>query len=164
MPVDIDADTALVDHHCAVVLACLPVPEPELALGVTRGQELAIWGKLESAGVARGQVPRELLLSVHLEVALAVIDDYLVVHGLACEILHVWVHRSGGHCMHIWLTDVLSNDWDAELPHVHLLVISRGDEAAPILDERDRVDGTKMLFVLLHDLFRVRVELEDLLV
>ena len=66
--------------------------------------------------------------------------------------------------MHIWLTDVLSNDWDAELPHVHLLVISRGDEPAAILDERDRVDGTKMLFVLLHDLFRVSVELEDLLV
>lgn len=109
-------------------------------------------------------MPRELLLSVHLEVALTVVDHDLVVHRLASEVLHVWVHSGSRHRVHIWLADVLCNDRDSKLPHVHLFVVSSGDKSASIFNKRDRVDGPQMLLILLDDLFRIRVELEDLLV
>lgn len=66
---------------------------------------------------------REALLAIELEVALAVVDNNFVVHGLAREVFHVWVHTSGGHGMHIRLADVLSDDWDTKLPYVHLFVV-----------------------------------------
>ena len=82
----------------------------------------------------------EALLTVHFEVALAVVDDDLVVHGLACKVLHVWMHGCCGYCVHIWLADVLGHDRNAKLPNIHLLVICRGNEAPSILDECDRIN------------------------
>ena len=85
-------------------------------------------------------MPAEALLAVHLEVALAIVYDDLVVHRLACKVLHVWMHGCCGYCVHIWLADVLGHDRNAKLPNIHFLVISRGNEAPSILDECDRID------------------------
>lgn len=103
----------------------------------------------------------ESLLSVHFEIALAVVDHNFVVHGLACEVFHVGMHGCGGYGMHIWLADVLGYHWDAKLPHIHLLVICGRDEPSTILDERDGIDRTQMFLVLLHNFLGVGVELED---
>lgn len=102
-------------------------------------------------------MPRELLLAVHLEVALAVVDDDLVVHGLPREVLAVRVHGRVGDRLHVRLADVLGHDGDAELPQVDLLVVCRRDEAAPALDEGDGVDRAEVLLVLLSDLACVNV-------
>ena len=101
----------------------------------------------------------EALLAVELEVTLAVIDDYFVVHGLACKVLHVWMHARSWHSMHVRLADVLGNDWNTKLPYVHFFVISCGHKPTTVLNEGDRIDRAEMLFILLHDLFRVRIVL-----
>ena len=106
----------------------------------------------------------ESLLSVHFEIALAVVDHNFVVHRLACEVLHVRMHGCGGYGMHIWLTDVLGYHWNTKLPHIHLLVICGRDEPSAILNECDRIDRTQMLLVLLHNFLRVGVELKDLFI
>jgi hypothetical protein len=111
------------NFHGPQVLARLPVPEPELAIGITRCEELTIWAKIESTCVARIEVPCELLLPVHLEVSLTIIYHDLIVHGLSSEVFPIGVHSGSGHCMHIWLTDVLGYHWDAELPQIDLFVI-----------------------------------------
>ena len=101
----------------------------------------------------------ELLLTVHLEVALAVIYHDLVVHRLTCEVLHVRMHGGGRDSMHVWFTDVLGHHGYAELPQVHLLVISSGDEASSIFDEGDRVYRAEMLLILLYYLFSIGIKL-----
>jgi len=65
----------------------------------------------------------KLLLSVHLEVALAVVNHYFVVHRLPGEVLSIRVHSCVRDRLHIRLTDVLGDYRNAELPEVHLLVI-----------------------------------------
>ena len=106
----------------------------------------------------------ELLLAVHLEVALAVVDHYLVVHGLPCEVLPIWMHCSSGYGLHIGLAYVFGDDWYAELPQINLLIICSAYKAAPILDEGDCVDASEVLFILLNDFTCVCVILYDLLV
>ena len=122
MPLGVDANP-LVDLHGAQVFAALPVPEPEFAVGVAGSEELAVGREVESAGVARVEVARELLLPVHLEVALAVVDHHLVVHRLPCEVLPVRVHRRSWDRLHVRLAYVLRHYWDSELPQVDLLII-----------------------------------------
>ena len=109
-------------------------------------------------------MPTEALLSVHLEVALAIVNNDFVIHGLTRKILHVWVHRGCRHRMHVWLAYVLGHNWDTELPNIHLFVISCRDKSSTILNESDRIDGAEMLLVLLHNLLRVSVELKNFLV
>lgn len=123
MPGHIDAHTALVHLHRAIVLARLPIPEPQFSLSITTAQELSIRGECQTTGIARAEMARELFLAIHLEVAFAVVDHDLVVHRLACEVLLVGVHGGSGHSVHVRLADVLSHDGDAKLPHVHLLVV-----------------------------------------
>lgn len=94
----------------------------------------------------------EFFLPVNLEVAFAIIDYDCVVHRLTCEVLSVGMHCSCWNCMHVWFTDVLCHYWDTELPNVDLLVISRRDKAAAVLDECDCINRTKMLVVLLDGL------------
>jgi len=106
----------------------------------------------------------KFLLSVHLEVALAVIYHYLIVHGLSSEVFHVGMHRSSRYGMHVWLTDVLGDDWDTELPDVDLLIVRSGDKSSPVFYECYGVNGAQMFLILLNDFFRVCVELEDFLV
>jgi len=163
VPLDVDADT-LLDLESAQVLARLPVPDPELAVAVARGQELPVGGEVDSAGVPRARVPRELLLPVQLEGALAVVDYHLVVHGLASEVLPVRVHRRVRDRLHVGLADVLCHHGDTELPKENLLIISCGNESPSSFDESDGVDGALVFLVLLRDLTRVRIELVNLLV
>jgi hypothetical protein len=94
----------------------------------------------------------EFLLPVDLEVALAIVDHDGIVHRLTREVLAVGVHRGCWNRMHVWLTDVLGHYWDAKLPNVDLLVISRRDKAAAVLDEGDRINRPKMLLILLNGL------------
>ena len=82
----------------------------------------------------------EFLFAVHLEVALAVIDDNLVIHGLAREVFHIRVHRGGRHCMHVRLTDVLSHYRNSKLPNVHLFVVGCRHKSATTLDKSDCVN------------------------
>lgn len=107
---------------------------------------------------------REGLLPVKLEVALTVVYDYLVVHGLTCKVLTIRVHCCGRNCMHIWLRDVLRDNWDAKLPDVHFFVVGGAYEAPAVLYKGQCVNRTKVLFVLLNDVFRIRVKLQDLFV
>lgn len=106
----------------------------------------------------------EALLSIHLEVALAIVNNYFVIHGLTRKILHVWMHRSCRHRMHVWLAYVLGHNGDAELPNIHLFVISSRDKSSAILNESNRIDGAEMFLVLLHNLLRISVELKNFLV
>ena len=66
--------------------------------------------------------------------------------------------------MHVRLAYVLSHNRDAELPHVHLFVVCSGDESSAILNKSDRIDRAQVFLVLLHNLLRVGVELQDFLV
>ena len=124
MPVNVNGDTAFMHLHSSVIFARFPIPEPKLALSVTRAQKLAIWGEFEPTGISRREVSTEALLSVHLEVALAIVNNNLVVHGLTRKILHIWVHRGCWHRMHVRLAYVLCYDRNTEFPHIHLFVIS----------------------------------------
>ena len=83
---------------------------------------------------------REFLLPVHLKIALTVVDDDFVVHGLPSKVLHVWVHGGRGYGVHVGLADVLGHHRDAKLPDVDLLVVSGRDEAPAVLDEGDGID------------------------
>ena len=74
------------------------------------------------------------------------------------------MHGSGRDGMHVRLTDMLGDNGDSELPDIHFLVICGRNESPSILNESDGVDGTKMLLVLLDDLLRVGIELQDLFV
>ena len=109
-------------------------------------------------------MPTEALLSVHLEVALAIVNNDFVIHGLTRKILHIWVHRGCRHRMHVRLAYVLRHNRDAEFPNIHLFVISCRDKSSAVLNESDRIDGAEMLLVLLHNLLRVCVKLKDLLI
>jgi hypothetical protein len=106
----------------------------------------------------------ELLLPIHLEVPFAVIDHYLVVHGLAGEVLLVRMHGGRRYGMHIRLTDVFGHHRNTELPQIHLLVIGRRHKPSPILYECDRVYRPQMLLILLNNLLCIDVELQNLLV
>lgn len=110
--------------HGSQVLAGFPIPEPELAIAVARCQKLSIRGEIQPAGVARVQVPTELLFAVHLEVTFAVVDHYFVVHGLAREILSIRMHCGRWDSLHIRLTNVFGYDWDAKFPKEDLFIIS----------------------------------------
>ena len=123
-----------------IVLAGLPVPEPQAPLRVTRGQELSIWTEFEPACVASRHVPIECLFPVQFEITLGIIDDNLIVHALPCEVLSIRVHSRGGNRVHVGFGDVLGDDGDAELPHIDFLVIGGRDKAPAMLDKRQGVD------------------------
>ena len=63
-----------------------------------------------------------------------------------------------------WCATRLDGHGDAVLPHEHLLVVGRRDEAARLLAEGDRVDRGEVLVVDLLHLARVGVVLHDVLV
>ena len=74
------------------------------------------------------------------------------------------MHGGGRDSVHVRLTDMLGDNRDSELPDIHFLVICSRNESPSILNESDGVDRTEMLLVLLDDLFRVGIELQDLFV
>ena len=150
--------------HRPVVLACLPVPEPQLTFSIAWAQELPIWRELETASVAWVEMSCELLFTVHLKVSLAVVYHDLVVHGLSSEVFHVRMHGGSWDGVHVGLADMLCHDRDSKLPDVDLLVICSWYEASSVLNEGYAINWAKVLLILLHDFFRVCVELEDLLV
>ena len=84
----------------------------------------------------------ELLLTIHLEVALAIVNHDFVVHGLASEILSIWMHGCIWNGLHVRLTNVLGDYWDPELPKINLLVVCCRDKAATSLYEGNCVDRT----------------------
>ena len=65
----------------------------------------------------------ETLLTVQLEVAFAIVDDYFIIHALTSEVLLIGVHRGVRDRMHVRLGDVLGDNRYSELPHEDLLVI-----------------------------------------
>lgn len=54
--------------------------------------------------------------------------------------------------MHVRLGDVLDDDGDIKIPGSDGLVIGSRDEASVLVHECNRVDGSKVLVVLLSDL------------
>jgi hypothetical protein len=109
-------------------------------------------------------VASELLLTIHLEVALAIVNHDFVVHGLASEILSIRMHGCTWNGLHIRLTNVLGDYWYPELPKINLFVVCCGDKAATSLYEGYCVNRTQMLLILLCDLRSVSVVLQDLFV
>lgn len=82
----------------------------------------------------------ELLFSVDLKVALAVIYHYFIIHRLAGKVLAIRVDSGCRDRLHIGLAYVFSNHRDAELPHVDLFVVCSRDKPSASLDEVDGVD------------------------
>lgn len=163
MPFCVNADS-FVDLHCPEVLTALPVPEPELAICISRGQELPIRREGETTCITRIQVTREFLLTIHLEVAFAIIDYDFVIHALASKILAIGVHCRIGDGLHVWFADVFCHDRDSKLPQVNLLVICCGHEPTAILNEGNCVNAAKVFFILLYYLAGIRIILKNLLV
>mmetsp|Transcript_70684 Transcript_70684/g.218583 ORF Transcript_70684/g.218583 Transcript_70684/m.218583 type:complete len:472 (+) Transcript_70684:292-1707(+) len=159
------ADThAIVSLQHAVVLHLLPVPEPYLAVDVSRHHPMTVGGEPRRDRVACVQVTLERLLAHELEPPKRLVADDLVVQGLPYEILLLRVHHDAGHRVHRRLRDVLHHHRDPVLPDEDLLVVRRGHEPLALLAEGHGVDGTKMLVVLLDDGCRVGIPLHRLLV
>jgi len=91
MPSNIDANLVMY-FHSSIILAALPIPEPQFAVCISTADELTIGRKGESAGIARTLVSSKLLLSVELEPSLAVVDSDPIVHGLPSKVFPVGVH------------------------------------------------------------------------
>mmetsp|Transcript_10324 Transcript_10324/g.23057 ORF Transcript_10324/g.23057 Transcript_10324/m.23057 type:complete len:324 (+) Transcript_10324:250-1221(+) len=171
MPDGADAH-AVVRLQLAVHLGGLPVPEPEAAVAVPADHVLHVRRDAHLARVAGGDVACEELLLVQLEPVARRVHQNLVIQRLAEEVLGVPVvagrrgHR--GHRMHPGLSDVLHGCRpNAILPYEQLLVVTRSDDAAVVVDEGARVDAPEMLDVLLHErllLLDPRVPLEEVLV
>lgn len=66
---------------------------------------------------------------------------------------------NGRHRVHTRLSDDLDRDGNVKVPHPHRFVVGRGDETPVLVNERDGVDRSKMLIILLHDLPRSHVVL-----
>jgi len=66
--------------------------------------------------------------------------------------------------VHVRLTDVFDYHWDPVLPHKYLFVVGSGNELLVVLNELNGVNCPQMLFVLLDNLSRPRVELQNLFV
>lgn len=66
---------------------------------------------------------------------LHVIDYYTIVHTLTSKIFTVRVQSSCRYRMHVWLTDVFRNHWDAKFPNIDFLVIRSRNKLFSILDE-----------------------------
>ena len=101
----------------------------------------------------------KFLLPVDLEVTFAVVYNYCVIHRLACKILAIRMHSCCWNCMHVWLTYVLCDNWDTELPHIDLFIICSWNKSASILNKCYGIDRAKMFFVLLYWLFGIYVVL-----
>ena len=83
----------------------------------------------------------ELLLSIKLEVTvLAVVNGYLVVHALPCEVLSIGMHSGIGYRLSVGVAQVLRDDRDTELPLIELLIISSRDKTTTIFNEGYRVN------------------------
>ena len=106
----------------------------------------------------------EHLLPVQLEITLGIIDNDLVVHTLTCKVFSVRMHGRCGNCVHVGLRNVLGDNRDAKLPYIDFLVISRAHKPPPMLDKSQRIYRSEMLLVLLNNVFRVGVKLQDFLV
>lgn len=146
------------------ILACFPIPEPQFAFWITRSQELPIRGELESTCVPWILMPREFLLPVQLEVTLAVIDNYFVVHWLPCEVFLVGMECRCGHCLHIWFCYVFRYYWNSKFPYEDLLVICCGDKTLTILYKCYCINSPLMFFILQHDLTWISIILHNLLI
>lgn len=148
-----------------IILAGLPIPKPQLSISITRSQELAIRTKLKSTGIPLTEMTRKDLFTILLKTAFkSIISDYLVIHRLAKPVVTTWVHRWSRNRVHVSVADVLRNYWDAELPEVDLLIFSSRDKSLTIVDEGNSVDATQVFLVLLNDVFRIRVVLQNLFV
>mmetsp|Transcript_1482 Transcript_1482/g.4191 ORF Transcript_1482/g.4191 Transcript_1482/m.4191 type:complete len:353 (+) Transcript_1482:403-1461(+) len=147
-----------------VHLARLPVPNPQLAVSVATHDIVAIGRDARLARVSRDHVSLESLLSIELEAVTRRVRGDLVVEVRAQKPLVVWRLGHSGHRVHRRIRYVLDRHRDAILPHKHLLVIRRRDEAPILLAEGERVHGTKVLIVHLLDLTRTHIILDDLLV
>lgn len=82
----------------------------------------------------------ECLALILFEGALAVVDHNLVVQTLADPLIPGRVERCRRDGLHTCISQVLRDNWDAELPEVNLLVVGGRDEPLPMLDECDAVD------------------------
>mmetsp|Transcript_130797 Transcript_130797/g.419483 ORF Transcript_130797/g.419483 Transcript_130797/m.419483 type:complete len:530 (-) Transcript_130797:367-1956(-) len=157
-------DDAVVCLEHAVVFHLLPVPEPQLAIQISRHHPLAICGESRRDRVARIQVALELPLALELEAPERLVRDDLVVHGLAYQHLLPRAERDSGHRVHRGLRDVLDDDGDAILPDEDLLIVRGSQQPFAVLAEGHRVDGSHVLVVLLDDAGRVGIPLHCLLV
>jgi len=65
----------------------------------------------------------KFLFSISFKIALAIIDDYCVIHRLTCKVFAIRVHSCCRNGVHIRLTYMLGNDRNAEFPNVDLLIV-----------------------------------------
>jgi len=68
-------------------------------------------------------------------------------------------HR--GHRVHVRLGDVFNRDGDIEIPSANSLVIRSRNEPPILIDEGNSVDRPQVLIILLRDLTRPYVVLEQ---
>ena len=137
VPVNVNSDAVFVDTHSPIILACLPVPEPQFSICVTWCQKLTIWTKLESTSVPRIHMTSKPLFSVQFEVAMLYIVDYdTIVHALPGKVFPVRMHSRWGHRMHIWLANVFGDNWYSKLPNEDFLVVRSRDKLFTVLNKR----------------------------
>lgn len=63
--------------------------------------------------------------------------------------------------MHVRIGNVLDDHRDAKFPGSKGLIITSGDESSVPIHKGDRVDGSKMLIILLGYLALIHVPLDD---
>lgn len=63
------------------------------------------------------------------------------------------------HGVHVWLGDVLDDDWNIVVPGSDTLIVRSRQESTVVVHKGDGVDRTKMLIILLGDLVRIGIVL-----
>lgn len=147
--------------HLFQHLARLPVPKVHRPLAVAARHKPPIGRAPDLRRIPGHIMTLKVLCLVHLEPIMRRIDHNLVIEALAEPPLAARVQRGGRHAVHRRVGHVLDDDGDAPVPHANGLVVARADKAAVVVDEADRVDSAKVRVIVLDDLVRASVKLED---
>jgi hypothetical protein len=66
-----------------------------------------------------------------------------------------------GHRVHVWLSDIFDNNGDVKVPCSNGFVVRSCYKTSVLVYECDGIDGSQVLIVLLRNLSRVNIILED---
>ena len=163
MPLDIYTNSFM-HLHSSQILTRFPVPEPQFTISISTSQELAIRREIQPAGIARIKMSTKLLLSVHFEVTLAIINYNFVVHRLTCEVFSIWVHCCCWYSLHVRLTDMFSNYGNTKLPQKDFLIICCRYKSSATLNKCQCIDTAQVLLILKCDFTGISIKLQNFLV
>ena len=140
-------DHIIVCLNGPVVLGGLPVPEPELPVGIPTGHKLPVRREAHCAGEAPVHMPHELLPSVQPEPAPGLEHYQSIIQTLPHKVPIVRVQGRIRHRVQIRLTYMFGHHRYPELPQKYLLVVRCRNKLLVIVKEAHTVDGPQMFLV-----------------